>query len=84
MTEARAPAMSDLAAITFTATIMKDGTITLGPIAPTDFERAREHIMSIMGEVAGGNPVVEVECMEPGEVDAITERLAKALLGGAS
>ena len=67
--------------ITLKATIMLDGTITVGPIDPRDFESVRNAIMSIMIEIAGDNPIAESDCIDPADADEIARRLAKMILG---
>ncbi len=62
-----------------TAIIAHDGTITVGPIDPEDYTTHREGIMRIMSTL--GSTVVETECLEPSEVEAIVRRLADLARG---
>jgi hypothetical protein len=66
--------------ITFTTTITRDGTVTITTDDPADFEKGREHIMSIVTAIAGGNPIAYSDCLDPADADAIAHRLARMLL----
>ncbi|MGH7293424.1 MAG: hypothetical protein ACRELB_00755 [Polyangiaceae bacterium] len=61
-------------------TIATDGTIQVGPIDPTDYERVKDEIMSMMRNM--GSTVVETPCIPPDEIEAMVRRLVDHLLVG--
>lgn len=62
--------------IKFDATIFPDGTISLGPIEPKDFDLIGDRLISMMKTVGDGHVVVETECLTDDEKKAMVERLA--------
>jgi hypothetical protein len=67
--------------VTIKTTIMRNGTITIGPIDPEAFEHVEGKVSSLAASIAGENPVAYSGCLRPEDEDAIARRLAKMILG---
>jgi hypothetical protein len=66
--------------ITIITTIAPTGSITITTEDPEDFEKVRDHIMSMVAAIAGDNPIAYGDCLDPNEEDGIARRLANMIL----
>jgi hypothetical protein len=64
--------------------IGRRGRITVGPIAPEDWERMGERIMKVMRVASSDGPIAHAGCLDPQRAEAIAQRLAERLLRGAA